>query len=132
MPFSDLYGFYKNSSRSIDAISICLTKVEDLNVSTRRGLWIPLGQRPVPSVDRAGRHDLNPFRSGHAVVKRQMESGFDLDELASAIEEVDHVSVWPESDDRTLGHPYRREHFRIVEQGRIRGLHSKSHVCSVL
>jgi len=78
----------------------------------------------MPSVDRAGRHDLNPFRSGHAVVKRQMESGFDLDELASAIEEVDHVSVWPESDDRTPGQPYRREHFRIVEQGRIRGFHN--------
>ena len=39
----------------------------------------------MPSMDRAGRHDANPFRSGHAAVKRQMESGFDLDELASAI-----------------------------------------------
>ena len=78
----------------------------------------------MPSMDRAGRHDANPFRSGHAAVKRQMESGFDLDELASAIEEVDHVSVWPETEDRLPGRPYHREHFRIVEQGRIRGFHN--------
>lgn len=80
----------------------------------------------MPGCDQATRHAERYRNSSHAWRKREKRELIECDEvdnfddMREALEEVDHVCVWPEHG-REPGTAYDRAHFRMVQGNRILG-----------